>query len=142
MNDDGSNASSSFDVGSGLNGAAAEWVQPAAIDMSPFDILRSIVGDERSEDDIAQALESNAFDLSATLLALMEGQEGLLQHQKVELLPEKTVLVGKSMSPNYRPATPAGQQKSNIVCKYWLSTGHCARADCRFSHDTSKTVCK
>ena len=142
VNDDGSNASSSFDVGSGLNGAAAEWVQPAAIDMSPFDILRSIVGDERSEDDIAQALESNAFDLSATLLALMEGQEGLLQHQKVELLPEKTVLVGKSMSPNYRPATPAGQQKSNIVCKYWLSTGHCARADCRFSHDTSKTVCK
>jgi hypothetical protein len=28
------------------------------------------------------------------------------------------------------------------MCKYWLQTGHCARADCRFSHDPSKTICK
>ncbi|KAL6704730.1 hypothetical protein ACN47E_007651 [Coniothyrium glycines] len=124
-----------------LNGGAAEWVQPQTMDMGPYDMLRSILRDDRSDEELEKVLEANGFDLSAALLALMG------QHMDGQPLPGTTpeqtgYIIGKSMSPAFRPSTPSSQQKSNIVCKYFLSTGHCARADCRFSHDTSKTLCK
>lgn len=146
VNDDSGSTESSL-LGDGtLNGGAAEWIQPQTIDMGPYDMLRSILRDDRPDEDIEKVLEANGYDLSAALLALMgqqlEGQQ--LEGQQLSTSnPEQTgYVIGKSMSPAFRPATPAGQQKSNIVCKYFLSTGHCARADCRFSHDTSKTLCK
>jgi hypothetical protein len=137
-----SNASSSFAAESSLSGTAPEWVQPQTVDMSPYDMLRSVLRDERSNEEIEQALEANGYDLSATIMALMENQylEGSRPTSSLEA--ERTVVVGRSMSPNFRPSTPSGQVKSTIMCKYWLSMGHCARADCRFSHDPSKTVCK
>ncbi|KAF2118456.1 hypothetical protein BDV96DRAFT_643701 [Lophiotrema nucula] len=140
VNDDGSSDTSFMENGT-LNGAAAEWVQPQTVDMGPYDMLRSILRDDRSDEELEKVLEANGYDLSAALLALMGTQA--FESQQVQAVPDPTTyLVGKSMSPAFRPATPAGQQKSNIVCKYFLSTGHCARADCRFSHDTSKTLCK
>jgi hypothetical protein len=141
VNDDSGSTESSSLVGEGtLNGAAAEWVQPQTVDMGPYDMLRSILRDERPDDEIEKALEANGYDLSAALLALMGSQS--FDGQQMPVQDHNTYLVGKNMSPAFRPATPAGQAKSNIVCKYFLSTGHCARADCRFSHDTSKTLCK
>lgn len=143
INDDsGSTESSSFTDGV-LNGAAAEWIQPQIMDMSPYDMLRSILRDDRPDEEIEKALESNGYDLSATIIALM-GSQGFDTQQVQTTLAEsdRTFVVGKSMSPAFRPATPANQAKSNIVCKYFLSSGHCARADCRFSHDTSRTLCK
>jgi hypothetical protein len=141
VNDDAASNEGSL-IGDGtLNGAAAEWVQPQTMDMGPYDMLRSILRDDRSDEEIEKVLEANGFDLSAALLALM-GQQ--LDVQQLPTTPNEHpgYVIGKSMSPAYRPSTPVGQQKSNIVCKYFLSTGHCARADCRFSHDTSKTLCK
>jgi hypothetical protein len=141
VNDDTGSTESSL-LGDGtLNGGAAEWVQPQTMDMGPYDMLRSILRDDRSDEELEKVLEANGFDLSAALLALM-GQQ--LEGQQVHTPGHEPsgYIIGKSMNPGFRPATPAGQQKSNIVCKYFLSTGHCARADCRFSHDTSKTLCK
>jgi hypothetical protein len=141
VNDEFGSTESSL-LGDGtLNGGAAEWVQPQTMDMGPYDMLRSILRDDRSDEELEKVLEANGFDLSAALLALM-GQ----QMDGPPLAPtshdNSNYLIGKSMTPTFRSATPVGQQKSNIVCKYFLSTGHCARADCRFSHDTSKTLCK
>lgn len=141
VNDDALSTESSSFLGEGaLNGAAAEWVQPQTMDMGPYDMLRSILRDDRSDDEIEEALKANGYDLSAALIALAGAQA--LDGQQAGLPEQTSYLIGKSMSPAIRPATPAGQTKSNIVCKYFLSTGHCARADCRFSHDTSKTLCK
>ena len=126
---------------SGLNGAAAEWIQPQTVDMSPYDMLRSILHDDRPDEELQSALESNGYDLSATVLALM-GDAALEQHPTSAPEPDRTLVVGRALAPAFRPSTPAGQSKSNIICKYYLSTGHCARADCRFSHDTTKTLCK
>ena len=109
--------------------------------MGPYDMLRSILRDDRSDEELEKVLEANGYDLSAALLALM-GQQLDVQQLPTTPSEHSGYIIGKSMSPAFRPATPAGQQKSNIVCKYFLSTGHCARADCRFSHDTSKTLCK
>ncbi|KAF2001156.1 hypothetical protein P154DRAFT_521885 [Amniculicola lignicola CBS 123094] len=143
VNDDTASVESQSFLGDGtLNGAAAEWVQPQTMDMGPYDMLRSILRDERPDEEIERALESNGYDLSAALLALMGTGAFDTQQLQASMAEQNTYIVGKSMSPAFRPATPAGQARSNIVCKYFLSTGHCARADCRFSHDTSKTLCK
>ncbi|KAF2869265.1 hypothetical protein BDV95DRAFT_95244 [Massariosphaeria phaeospora] len=143
VNEEGGSTTSSSFLGDGmLNGGAAEWVQPQTMDMGPYDMLRSILGDDRPDEEIEKALEANNYDLSAALLTLMGTQPFDAQQLATSVTEQATYLVGKSMSPAFRPTTPSGQAKSNIVCKYFLSTGHCARADCRFSHDTSKTLCK
>jgi hypothetical protein len=143
VNDDSGSMSSSFTGDGTLNGAAAEWVQPQITDMSPYDMLRSILRDDRSDEDLERALESNNYDLSATIISLMSSQAFEAQQATTTTAePQGTFLIGKSLSPAFRPATPLGQSKSNIVCKYFLQSGHCARADCRFSHDPSKTLCK
>lgn len=144
VNDDTGSVDSSSVLGDGtLNGAAAEWIQPQTVDMGPYDMLRSILRDERPDEEIERALEASGYDLSAALIALMGSAQTLEGQQMTVPVPEPaTFHIGKSMSPAFRPATPAGQSKSNIICKYYMSSGSCARADCRFSHDTSRTLCK
>ncbi|KAK5019175.1 hypothetical protein LTR39_000544 [Cryomyces antarcticus] len=111
--------------------------------MSPYDMLRSILRDEKTDEELEKVLEMNGFDLSQTIMALTETQAfDTPQAGSSFTGQERTFLVGKSMSPTFRPATPAGQAKSGVVCRYWLANGNCARADCRFSHDLSNHICK
>ena len=111
--------------------------------MDPYDMLRSIFGDELSNEALEKSLEENGYDIASTMNALMESHGFTDQTNSTNQADlGRTILIGKSMSPNARPATPVGQQKVTIVCRYWLATGQCARADCKFSHDTSTTVCK
>ena len=118
----------------------AEWAQGQSMDV--FDILRSILPQDKTNEELEQLLQENGYDLSATINALM-GAQGLDPQQPAfTASEERTVIVGKSMAPTFRPTTPLGQQKSHILCKYYLQSGNCARADCRFSHDPSKVVCK
>jgi RNA-binding, Nab2-type zinc finger len=125
-----SNASST-----GLSAAAPEWVpQP---DMSPYDILRSVLGDKKTDEEIEEALNQHSFDLGATIATLV----GTDPEAPPTVMPENNLLVGKSTIVTPRPSTP-GTAKSQIVCKYWLASGSCLRADCRFAHDTSVYLCK
>lgn len=145
VNDDGGSISSSSAGGSGatsgLNAAAAEYIQPQQIDMSPYDMLRSILGPAKSDEEIEAALAEHGYDLSATINAFMEGESPDAGAQVDEA--KNAVLIGKSMTASApRPITPAGQQRSGVVCRFWLSTGQCLRADCRFSHDLSNVICK
>lgn len=136
--DTASNASS---TGTGqLSAAAPEWVpQP---DMSPYDILRSVLGDRKSNDEIEEALEKNSYDLGATIAQLSDGD-----HPEQQVPPQTnsqpgSILIGKSMNTEQiRPVTP-NTGKSPVVCKYWLASGSCLRADCRFAHDATSHVCK
>lgn len=141
INDDTpSNAYSNYTGEYGFTEPAADWgLQPTA-EMSPYDILRHILRGEKTDEEIEGILDSNGYDLSAALASLMESQNAEAAH--LVLGADRTVLVGKSMSPGVRPATPPGQAKSGVVCRYWLSTGQCLRADCRFSHDLSNHLCK
>lgn len=143
MNDDGgSNTSSSAGGGqSGLNAAAAEYIQPQQSDMSPYDMLRSILGPSKSDEEIEAALAIHGYDLSATIMAFMDGQTGDATMGTTPSVESKAILIGKSVDVP-RPVTPAGQQRSSVVCRFWLQTGQCLRADCRFSHDLSNHICK
>jgi hypothetical protein len=141
VNDDAGSNASSFTGEPTLNGGAAEWIGPQAMD--PYDLLRSVVKQDRSDEELERLLQENGYDFSATIMALMDGHEGAMPTPPVTLAePASGYLIGKSMSPAFRPSTPLGQQKSHILCKYYLANGSCARADCRFSHDASKVLCK
>lgn len=110
--------------------------------MGPYDILRSVLRENRSDEEIEGALEAHGYDLSATIVSFMDAQTVNGQAADATSEQERLYLVGKPMSSHVRPTTPAGQAKSPIVCRYWLSTGQCLRADCRFSHDLSNHICK
>lgn len=139
VSDDALSVSSSVGTPSGLNAAAPEYVSAQQTDMTPYDMLRSILGQSKSDEEIEAALAMHGYDLSATIASIMESQ-GPDSSSTAGLTPEsKNVLIGKSMS---RPTTPSTQQKAGIICKFYLSTGQCLRADCRFSHDLSNHICK
>ncbi|KAL4948071.1 hypothetical protein BDW69DRAFT_189602 [Aspergillus filifer] len=119
-----------------LSATAPEFVP----DMSPLDILRTVLGDKRSNDEIETALEANGYDLGATIAALTQATD---EGAASAFTDDSRVVVGKSMSvePHRSTATPV-HNRSPVVCKYWLSTGQCLRADCRFSHDLTSHLCK
>jgi hypothetical protein len=119
-----------------LSATAPEFVP----DMSPHDILRTVLGDRRTNDEIETALEANSYDLGATIASLSQDQDGDIYSHQTD---DGRVLVGKSMAMDQaRAAASPAQNRSPVVCKYWLSTGQCLRADCRFSHDLTNHVCK
>lgn len=122
----------------GEGSSASEFMASQTVEMSPFDIVRSVLREDKTDDEIGRVLEEKGYDLPTTIAAFMgpAAADAPLPEQ------ERTYLVGKSMAPGSRPVTPAGQQRSPVVCRYWLSTGQCLRADCRFSHDLSNHICK
>lgn len=136
--DDAVSVASSTGTGS-FSAVAPEWTPQ--LEMGPFDILRSVLGDKKTKAEIEEALEANSYDIAGTMAALSKDNQeaGQLKAQAAEFVP--SVLVGKSILVNQpKPVNPA--TTSPIVCKYWLSSGSCARADCRFAHDLSNHVCK
>lgn len=145
VNDDAASISSSVGTHSGLNAAAPEFASMSSqqADMSPYDMLRSILGQTRTDEEIEAALASQGYDLSATIASIMEshGQDDTSASGATPEEP-KNVLVGKSVTAEARPSTPVGPQKSGVICKFYMSTGQCLRADCRFSHDLSNHLCK
>lgn len=143
VSDDAASVSSSVGTSSGLNAAAPEFSSMTGqqLDMSPYDMLRSVLGQTRTDDEIEAALAQHGFDLSATIASIMESQAQ--EGGGASLLEDpKGILIGKSVSADGRPTTPVGQQKSGVICKFYMSTGQCLRADCRFSHDLSSHLCK
>ena len=124
-----------------LSAAAPEWVpQP---DMDPYDILRSVLGGRKDNDEIREALEQHSYDLEAAIAALSEADsvdQSLLNSGAIN--DPNPILIGKSMNMDQsRPMTPNNGQ-SPVVCRYWLKTGSCYRSDCRYAHDLTNHVCK
>lgn len=135
--DDAVSVASSFGTASGLNAAAPEFSSQQT-PMRPHDVLRSILGGSRTDEEISQALIEHSYDLGAVLMAMMDTQDTLAAPVAAET---NGYLVGKSMTPDARPTTPA-DQKTGVICKFFLSSGSCMRADCRFSHDLSSHICR
>ncbi|KAH8702040.1 CCCH zinc finger and SMR domain protein [Talaromyces proteolyticus] len=128
--DDATSVTSSL---GGLSASAPEFIP----DMSPHDILRSVLGDQKTNEEIEAALETHNYDLGATIAALSQDSK-----EDSQGLDERRVLIGKSMvMEQARPSTPPSHTRAP-PCKYWLSTGSCLRADCSYSHDLTGHICK
>ena len=145
VSDDAASIALSFGTPSALNASAPEFssMSNQQADMSPYDMLRSILGHTRSDQDIEAALSDHGYDLSATISAIMEGKQlqGITAADS-QFDEPKQALIGKTNNAIGRPTTPVGQGRSGVICKFYLSTGQCLRADCRFSHDLSNHICK
>lgn len=105
--------------------------------MSPYDMLRAVLG-EHTDEEMEKALEASGYDLS-TALSMLSDKADKEKEQQQKVRAE--TLIGKSLTPTptlVRPATP----RSGVICRFFLSTGQCLRADCRFSHDLGTTICK
>ena len=143
LNDETRSRPSSSGTGAGSVYESSTWNGLQENEMSPYDMLRSVLGDGRSDEDIEAALAANGYDLSLTLMSLMGSYVAYPQEQ--QFLPEQNreVLIGKSTTME-RPVTVEQtiRGRSPIICKYFLSGGRCMRADCRFSHDLSGHICK
>ncbi|KAK7745277.1 hypothetical protein SLS53_002772 [Cytospora paraplurivora] len=137
VGDDAMSVASSFGGSSALNAAAPEFSSQAA-PMRPHDVLRSILGETRTDEEISEALNTHGYDLGAVLMSMMDQQGSPSENASTE---GNGYLVGKSMTPDARPTTPS-DQRSGVICKFFLSSGSCMRADCRFSHDLSSHICK
>lgn len=143
VSDDAVSVASSVGTPSnGLSVAAPEFVPSGQVDMTPYDILRSILGPSRTDEEIDGALALHGYDLGATITAIMDTQIQDNFAAAAQAEEAQTILIGKSITLDGRPSTPADQQKSGVICKFFLSTGQCLRADCRFSHDLSNHICK
>lgn len=144
VNDDTISLSSSVGTTRSLNAAAPEFSSLSAqqVDMSPYDMLRSILGHTRTDEEIEASLAAHNYDLSATISSIMENRAQDGAGVGIQIEEPKNVIIGKSIAPEARPSTPLNQQKSGVICKFYMSTGQCLRADCRFSHDLSNHLCK
>ncbi|KAF8972628.1 hypothetical protein BDZ97DRAFT_1901162 [Flammula alnicola] len=97
--------------------------------MTPFDVLSSVFGSTLAPSELEEALAANGFDFDLTLVS-REGMPGAR---------------GGPPNGNGRPApryvngrpVPGG----NRVCRYFVA-GECLRADCRFSHDLERALCR
>ncbi|KAL8734231.1 MAG: hypothetical protein Q9166_001717 [cf. Caloplaca sp. 2 TL-2023] len=143
LNDETRSRPSSSGTGAGSMYEGSSWNESQHNEMSPYDMLRSVLGDRRPDEEIEAALAANGYDLSMTLMTLMGSQAVYQQEPEYVQQPVGEVLVGKSMMPE-QPVTAdqTVRGRSPIVCKYFLSGGRCMRADCRFSHDLSGHICK
>ncbi|EEY18635.1 CCCH zinc finger and SMR domain-containing protein [Verticillium alfalfae VaMs.102] len=132
--------------------------------MSPYDMLRSILGQSRTDDEIEAALAVHGNDLSAAIVAIMESQaqDGSFPSLQAGGRPSPSSF-GKSMATDARPGDAGGPAKgravilqvlhgpqasacgpiagsattSAIICAstYWVM-GNCLAGDtCIFSHD-------
>lgn len=138
-----SRPSSSGGTGAGSMYEGSLWNESQQDNMSPYDMLRSVLGDHKTDEDLEAALAANGYDLSLTIMSLMGSQPSFPQEPEYVPRPTGEVLIGKSMTTE-RPINSRqnSRGRSPIVCKYFLSGGRCMRADCRFSHDLSGHICK
>ncbi|KAK5738555.1 hypothetical protein LTR17_005891 [Elasticomyces elasticus] len=142
---DNEDASSNTSYGDTTPNAGAEGYMQgygAEMEMSPYDMLRSILQAPSTDAELESVLEANGYDLSQTINSLMEAQGFSTSNALAAAVQEQrsvqSVLIGKSMEPSSRPVTPAGQAKSPIichVCKFWLQGNCLAGPNCLFSHD-------
>ncbi|KAF5323172.1 hypothetical protein D9619_013735 [Psilocybe cf. subviscida] len=118
--------------------------------MMPFDVLSSVFGSTLAPSELEEALAANGFDFDRAMSWLIDRAlpaapsqtpQSRVQHN----MGARVTLVsrgdgGRGPAPRYanngRPGTGG-----NRVCRYFVA-GECLRADCRFSHDLERALCR
>ncbi|KAH7105963.1 hypothetical protein BKA62DRAFT_747811 [Auriculariales sp. MPI-PUGE-AT-0066] len=125
--------------------------------MTPFDVLTSVFGSTVPAEDLEDALARNGYDFDTTMAWLIERrypQNEPIQHPairgphsgagRVYVVPRETVKppppIGK-MPLKLSASKSNTQGPPNRVCRYFLA-GECLRADCKFSHDIERALCR
>lgn len=135
--------------------------------MTPFDVLASVFGASLAPSELEEALAANGYDFERSMAWLVERaapqQHGHgPQHPRSQNLGSRISLVSRDGpvasgyarggrsgfgAPSAGPKGPTkfvnGRpvQTGTRVCRYFLA-GECLRADCRFSHEIERALCR
>ncbi|KAL0060888.1 hypothetical protein AAF712_012352 [Marasmius tenuissimus] len=127
--------------------------------MTPFDVLSSVFGSTLAPSELEEALAENAYDFERAMQWLIERAlpqvSPTANPLKMQQMGGRVTLVSRDL----RGVNRGGYQNSgpgrtgpryvngkpvpggNRVCRYFVA-GECLRADCRFSHDLERALCR
>ncbi|KDQ61625.1 hypothetical protein JAAARDRAFT_31100 [Jaapia argillacea MUCL 33604] len=129
--------------------------------MTPFDVLSSVFGASLAPSELEEALANNGYDFERAMSWLVDRQlptppEAPVKTQnmggRVTLVSREGNGVVRGGRAGYMPVNNAARTApryingrplpgGNRVCRYFLA-GECLRADCRFSHDLERALCR
>ncbi|KAJ3754135.1 hypothetical protein EV360DRAFT_52192 [Lentinula raphanica] len=134
--------------------------------MTPFDVLTSVFGATLAPSELEEALASNGYDFDRAMAWLVDRTVPLQQQQqqqngnsapqrmqpaggRVTVVPRGPgarggyPMPGPQNRPNANSRYVNGRPNAggNRVCRYFVA-GECLRADCRFSHDLERALCR
>ncbi|EIN06065.1 hypothetical protein PUNSTDRAFT_145429 [Punctularia strigosozonata HHB-11173 SS5] len=120
--------------------------------MTPFDVLSSVFGTTLAPSELEEALANHNYEFEKAMAWLIERALPAKQPPaSVASAGRGGIVVGRDgmrgggradarggAGPRYGGRMAAG---GNRVCRYFLA-GECLRADCRFSHDLERAMCR
>ncbi|KAK7205856.1 hypothetical protein BZA70DRAFT_266966 [Myxozyma melibiosi] len=110
---------------------------------SPFEHIRAALmlpaAANLPDSAIVASLDRNGYDITVTLNELYDKLSGRVSSVAQNV---KVQTIGPAYSMPVSSTSGKDQAKIPTVCRYFLTTGQCARQDCRFVHDLSATVCR
>ncbi|GLB43441.1 putative DUF1771 [Lyophyllum shimeji] len=132
--------------------------------MTPFDVLSSVFGSTLAPSELEEALATNGYDFERAMAWLVDRAPAPQPAPQVRMQPMggRVTLVSRDAASNGRGGPPgkatfangngpryqnngAGRARpapaGNRVCRYFMA-GECLRADCRFSHDLERALCR
>ncbi|KAJ7355541.1 hypothetical protein DFH08DRAFT_912504 [Mycena albidolilacea] len=125
--------------------------------MTPFDVLSSVFGSTLAPSELEEALAANGYDFERAMAWLVDRAVPAVPQQptpqlRIQQMGGRVTVVARDPSgahgrggqdprppPRYVNGRPA--QGGNRVCRYFVA-GECLRADCRFSHDLERALCR
>ncbi|KAJ7623435.1 hypothetical protein FB45DRAFT_925668 [Roridomyces roridus] len=150
---------SHFDPGSGgfsppednaeMDAAAAAMLTEG---MTPFDVLSSVFGNSLAPSELENALVVNGYEFERAMAWLVDRAPPTSPQPapqlRIQQMGGRVTVVARDPArgrgdgrtpPRYVNGRPA--QGGNRVCRYFVA-GECLRADCRFSHDLERALCR
>ncbi|KAJ7090581.1 hypothetical protein C8R43DRAFT_1115141 [Mycena crocata] len=121
--------------------------------MTPFDVLSSVFGSTLAPSELEDALAANGYDFERAMAWLVDRAVPAVPPQqspqlRIQQMGGRVTVVARDPGrgrgdprspPRYVNGRPA--QGGNRVCRYFVA-GECLRADCRFSHDLERALCR
>ncbi|KAJ6591848.1 hypothetical protein DFH09DRAFT_1259352 [Mycena vulgaris] len=121
--------------------------------MTPFDVLSSVFGSTLAPSELEDALAANGYDFERAMAWLVDRAVPVQQQSpqlRIQQMGGRVTVVAREPArgrgapdprspPRYVNGRPA--QGGNRVCRYFVA-GECLRADCRFSHDLERALCR
>ncbi|KAJ6581249.1 hypothetical protein B0H19DRAFT_1114405 [Mycena capillaripes] len=122
--------------------------------MTPFDVLSSVFGSTLAPSELEDALAANGYDFERAMAWLVDRAVPAVPQPtpqlRIQQMGGRVTVVARDPArgrgaqdprspPRYVNGRPA--QGGNRVCRYFVA-GECLRADCRFSHDLERALCR
>ncbi|KAJ7695120.1 hypothetical protein B0H17DRAFT_930914 [Mycena rosella] len=122
--------------------------------MTPFDVLSSVFGSTLAPSELEDALAANGYDFERAMAWLVDRAVPVPPQPspqlRIQQMGGRVTVVARDPArgrggpdarspPRYVNGRPT--QGGNRVCRYFVA-GECLRADCRFSHDLERALCR